>query len=468
MRIREEQGEHDPSRLAVGATIEEGSMRSCLFNRARCLGVLPVLLCLSSVGRADSLPAPSTVTANPPLTLQACRQIALGQQPALAATRSTLKAALDRQSAVENLRVPTCLARDLPIRRKQAALGLTIAQGGITQAESETLHGVTFSYLAALHAAQSAKLANGPIRGRLKDLQTLVSDPVTQKSRRDVVLPQHRNLVKSFLETLDGRIQEAEQGQQRALAALREAMGVGPHFVLTLPDRDLPCPRALPQLNELVALALARRGEMIQAATFADVVCLEIDAQAANNHRRNMRTFASGSDIHAKPIPSGDSGGVNYRPVIVGPEMPPFLTGSRDDRVRQAQDYHQRALAVVAKTRNLIALEVEDLYRRWLDKKEKAEHLRTAYVEARTFATKLKESFNKQMPGTYPNIDEIINSGLIETRLQLEWKEAHYQALQALAALERATAGGFQVDFDTAPACEPEAKEPAGETNENP
>jgi hypothetical protein len=442
-------------------------MRSCLFNRARRLGLLPVMLCLSSPGLADTLPAPSTVAANPPLTLQACRQIALGQQPALAATRSTLKAALDRQSAVENLRVPTCLAKDLPIRRKQAALGLTIAQGGITQAEFETLHGVTFSYLAALHAAQSAKLANGPIRGRLKDLQTLVSDPEVQKRRRDVVLPEHRNLVKSFLETLDGRIKEAEQGQQRALAALREAMGVGPHFVLTLPDRDLPCPRVEPQLNELVALALARRGEMIQAVTFADVVCLEIDAQAANNHRRNMRTFASGSDIHAKPIPSGDSGGVNYRPVIVGPEMPPFLTGSRDDRVRQAQDYHQRALAVVAKTRNLIALEVEDLYRRWLDKKEKAEHLRTAYLEARKFATKMKESFNKQMP-SYPNIDEIINSGLIETRLQLEWKEAHYQALQALAALERATAGGFQVDFDTAPACEPEAKEPAGETNENP
>lgn len=444
-------------------------MRSCFFNRARCLGVLPVLLSLSSIGQADSLPSPSTVAvaANPPLTLQACRQIALHQQPSLAATRAALQAAIDRQNALENLRVPACLVRDLPIRRKQAALGLTIAQGGMSQAEAETLHGVTFSYLAALHAAQQIKLANGPIRGRLKDLQTLVSDPETQKMRRDVVLPEHRNLVKSFLETLDGRVKEAEQGQQRALAALREAMGVGPDFILTLPDRDLPCPRALPQLNELVALALARRGEMIQAATLAEVVCLEINAQASNNCRRNMRTFASGSDIHAKAIPSGDLGGVNYRPAVVGPEMPAFLTGSRDDRVRQAHDYHQRALAVAAKTRNLIALEVEDLYRRWLDKKEKAEHLRTAYLEARTFATKMKESFNKQMP-SYPNIDEIINAGLIETRLQLEWKEAHYQSLQALAALERATAGGFQVDFDAAPACEPETKEPTGETNENP
>jgi outer membrane protein TolC len=344
---------------------------------------------------------------------------------------------------------------------------LTIAQGGITQTEAETLHGVTFSYLAALYAAQQIKLANGPIRDRLKDLQTLVSDPAILKSRRDVVLPQHRNLVKAFLETLEGRVKEGEQEQQRALAALREAMGVGPDFALVLPERDLPCPRVQPQLNELVALALARRGEMIQAATFAEIVCLEIDAQAASNCRPNMRTFASGSDIHAKPIPSGDLGGVNYRPAIVGPEMPPFLTGSRDARVQQAHDYSVRAQAVAAKARNLIALEVEDLYRRWRGKEEKEKHLRTAYHEARTFAEKLKESFNKQMP-SYPNIDEIINGGLAATQLYLEWKEAHYQSLQALAALERATAGGFFVDFDTAPACEPEPKGPAGEVGEKP
>jgi hypothetical protein len=424
------------------------------------------MLCLSSPSLADSLPAPSQV-ANPSLTLQACRHIALGQQPALAATRASLQAALDRQNALENLRVPACLARDLPIRRQQAALGLTIAQGSIVQAEAETLHCVTLSYLAALHAAQQIKRANGPIRSRLKDLQTLVSDPEILKRRRDVVLPQHFNLAKSFLEKLDGSVKEGEHEQQRALAALREAMGVGPDFALVLPDRDLPCPRVKPQLQELVALALARRGEMIQAATFAQIVCLEIDAQAASNCRPNMRTFASGSDIHAKPIPSGDSGGVNYRPVIVGPEMPPFLTGSRDERVRQAHDYHQRALAVAVKTRNLITLEVEDLYRRWQGKEEKEEHSRTAYLEARKFAEKLKTSFNKQMP-SYPNIDEIINAGLIATQLYLEWTEAHFQSLAAQAALERATAGGFQVDFDAAPACEPEPKEPADEAGENP
>jgi len=252
---------------------------------------------------------------------------------------------------------------------------------------------------------------------------------------------------------VDGRVEEARQGQKRAEAALREAMGVGPEFVFVLPKRDLPCPRVNPQLEEVTALALARRGELVQAYTLVEVICLEIDAQATTC-MPNMRTFASSSDIHAKPIPSGDMGGVNYRPVIVGPEMPAFLSGSRSARVEQARDYHQRAQAVAAKAHNLIVLEVEDVYRRWLDKSRKATHLETAYREARRFSERVKESFNKRMP-SYPNIDEVINAGLVTTRLQLEWKEAHYQSLLALAALERATAGGFSIDFDTAPACTP-------------
>ena len=445
-------------------------MRSCRFNRRQFGRVLAgMLLCPPLCAWAETptiTPDSASPATSQALTLQACRQIALAQQPSLAATQASLKAAIDRASAVDNLHVPGFLARDLPVRRKQAALGVTIAEGGRVQAESETLHGVTYSYLAALYAAQQIKMADEQIRPRLKDLLSLVTDPETQKRRRDVLLTEHENLVKSFLQTLDGRVEEARQGQKRAEAALREAMGVGPEFVLVLPKRDLPCPRVNPLLDEVVAVALARRGELVQAYTLVEAICLEIDAQAATC-MPNMRTFASGSDIHAKPIPSGDMGGVNYRPVIVGPEMPAFLSGSRSARVEQARDYHQRAQAVAAKARNLIVLEVEDLYRRWLDKSRKATHLETAYREARTFSQRLKESFNKRMP-SYPNIDEVINAGLVTTRLQLEWQEAHYQSLLALAALERATAGGFQVDFDTAPACAATPKELPAEPLDKP
>ncbi len=304
-------------------------------------GILPLLLWMTSRCYAENPPVSAVPGTGQALSLQACRQIALEQQPALTATRASLKAAQDRASALENLRVPTLLARDLPIRRKQSALGVTIAQGGIIQAEAETLYGVTFSYLTALYADQQIRIADKQIRERLNGLLTLVRDEATRKARRDVILEQHENLVKSFLHTLDGRVQEARQGKSRALAALREAMGVGPDFVFTLPQRDLPCPRVNPQGAELVALALARRGELIQANALVEVICLEIDAQATSC-KPTMRTFASGSDIHAKLIPSGDVGGLGYHPAMVGPEMPPSLTGSRAARMEQARDYHQR------------------------------------------------------------------------------------------------------------------------------
>lgn len=429
-------------------------MRSCRFTwrkNGRRVGAWLVLLCLTPPGWAEPPAEPSTTATPAVLNLEACRQIALGQQPAVAAAQIGVKAALDRNKAIENLRVPTCLARDLPIRRKQSSLGILIAQAGITQAESDTVYAVTFSYLTALFAAQEIEIADKQIRPRLEALLALVTDPETRKRRRDVIIEQHANLARAYLQTLNGRRQEAEQGRKRALAALREAMGVGPEFPLELPYRDLPCPQVNPRLEELTALALARRAEVIQAAALADVVCLEVDAQASSR-RPNMRTFASGSDIHAKPIPTGDLGGVTYRPALVGPEMPAFLTGSRDARVEQARDYHARAQAVAAKSRGLVVLEVEDLYRRWLDKARRAGYLENAYQESLKYSDQLKASFNTTMP-SYPNIDEVLNAGIVSSRLQLEWQEAHYQALLSLAALERATARGFQVDFDAAPAC---------------
>jgi outer membrane protein TolC len=428
-----------------------------------------LLVSLPSAGRSEDA-APAVLpqaTGSTPLTLRSCRQTALENQPAIAAAQGTLKAAVDRLNALENLRVPTLLARDLPIRRKQAALGVAIAQAGVTQAESETFHAVTSSYLGALYAAQQLRLVHDPENGilrRIKDLQSLVTDEKIRSQRRDVTLPQHEELVKSFLQTLDGRIQEAEQGKLRALAALREGMGVGVETAIVMPERELPCPRIQPRLPELIAMAQSRRGEMIQAAIFADVVCLEIDAQGTTC-RPSVKTFASGSDIHAKPIPAGEAGGVKFRPVMVGPEMPTFLNGSRDARVRQARDYYERAQALTTKTRNLMALEAEDLYRRWLEKSRKATHLEKAYQQSRIFSDKLKETYVGSRKGDYPNLDEVIHAGLITTRLQLEWKEAHYESLLALAALERATAGGFYVDFDLDAPCEPNENEANGGDN---
>src|SRR5436305_8067158 len=123
--------------------------------------VAPALLSVAG-GAAAAEPAPAAEAAPPAaaavlgtpaaaqvLDLAACRRIALENQPAVAAARATLEAALARSQAAENLHVPAFLARDLPVRRQQAALGVVIAEAGVARAEADTVYGVTYSYLSA-------------------------------------------------------------------------------------------------------------------------------------------------------------------------------------------------------------------------------------------------------------------------------------------------------------------------------
>lgn len=423
-----------------------------------------------SLGFADTLP-------DAPLTLRMCREIALGNQPAIAAAQASLAAAVDRANALEHLRGLAGLAREMPVRRKQAALGITIARGGLVQAETEAMYGVAFSYLSAVYARQQMDLAD-QIHGNLEDLQKLVDDalqPVPGKkppTHPTVIAKEHRNVVNSYLATLQGRRAEAVQGEQRALAALREAMGVGCEHPLPSLPRVLPCPKiecngepaasVAGWKQELIALALARRGEIVQTANAVDVVCLEIEAQGLSC-RSVSRTFAAGSDIHSRPVPAGLYDGRTYRPAALAPEMPTTLVGSRADRQKMARDYLQRAQALDAKTRQLIALTVEDAYLLWREKSAEADKLEKAYREHWQYSHKLHEETKfasdaerqRQPTPPYPNMDDLLHANLVTTRLLLEWKEAHYRALLALIALEQATGGGFAVDFDAAPACPP-------------
>jgi len=425
-------------------------------------------LCLAPVSHAQAPgETPAEEKTNERLTLRMCREIALANQPAIAAAQASLAAAIDRANALEHLRGLASLARDLPIRRKQAALGVAIAHGGLVQAEAETLYGVTFSYLSAVYAFQQMDLAE-QIRGNLEDLQKLVEDAVQTEpgkkavSHPTVVLKEHRNVVRAYLATLEGRREEAQQGVQRALAALREAMGVGSGYPLPPLPRVLPCPKVELNKEELIALALARRGEIVQTTNAAEVVCLEVEAQR-RICRSLARTFAAGSDIHARPVPSGIYDGHSYRPGALALEMPTTLVGSREDRQTQTRDYLQRAQAVDAKTRNLITLTVEDAYLRWREKSAEAEKLEKAYQEHAQFSNKLRNEIKypidmekqRQPTPPYPNMDDLLHANVLTTRLLLEWKDAHYQALLALAALEYATGGGFTVDFDAAPDCPP-------------
>ncbi len=200
--------------------------------------------------------------------------------------------------------------------------------------------------------------------------------------------------------------------------------------------------------EQVLALALARRGEMVQAAGAAQATCLEIQAQKATFFP-SARSFASGSDVHATPVPQG-SHDDPYRPGGLGIEIPPTINGHRSDRVEQARLYHDRAEAVVAKTHNLIALDAEQAYLRWLEASKKLGVYEEAAVKAAKVNLDLRTRFDPKVAKI--SLDDLTNAGIQATQTRLQANQTRYQLLLALTALERRTAGmGFNAGLDAPP-----------------
>src|SRR5207248_3474717 len=94
------------------------------------------------------------------IDLPTCRRIAMERQPSLAAARATLAAAQVRSQALENMHLAGVIRHDIPIRRKQATLGVEIAQAQLTQAEFETIYAVTRTYVGVLYAQAQLRVAD--------------------------------------------------------------------------------------------------------------------------------------------------------------------------------------------------------------------------------------------------------------------------------------------------------------------
>ena len=71
------------------------------------------------------------------LQLQDCLNMALERQPRLAAQRASLAMAEQGKRTLDGMRLAAALDHQIPIRRKQAGLGVTAAAAGLDQAERE-------------------------------------------------------------------------------------------------------------------------------------------------------------------------------------------------------------------------------------------------------------------------------------------------------------------------------------------
>jgi outer membrane protein TolC len=408
---------------------------------------LPACLSVAGIGPAADAPAPLpplpvevSPSQAPTLDLSDCRTIAREKQPALAAARASLGAAKARWHGLEKTSLTALLAPDLPIRRQQASLSVLIAEAAVTQTEWETTYAVTRTYFTAIYARQQQELLDR----RLDDLKLLQD---ATKSLLDTgaanVTTRDRERIAVYFPLVRARREEAVQGYQRALAALREAMGVGPDCCLQLADSTLPAINPPVCRADVISLALARRGEMAQASVAAEITAYEVKAQKTLL-LPTARTFASAGDIHARPVPQGISNS-EYRPGALSLEMPPSLAGPRHSRVEQANALHARAQAVVDKTRDLISLEADNAYLKWLEASRQA----AQFAEAADKATKLAKSLRKDLEreGSKVTPEQVLAAGVLATEMESRATEALFQQLLALAALERVTAGGFCPGF---------------------
>lgn len=385
--------------------------------------------------RTENGAAPAAVVAAPAATLDlaTCRRLALENQPSIAAAVASLAAAEARSAGLENQRGIPLVTRDLSVRRQQAGLGVAIAQAQVELTRQETLYNVTRTYWTAVFARQQTRTADdiiATLRQRKKDV-----DELEKHWSKDTVA--------ALLLVAQGRREAGVQGHQRALAALREAMGVGADYpCFDVADAELPRPpAAAPCCDEIVRLALARRSELVQASLFADITHHEVKAQAAKFLHPTVKTFASGSDVHARLVPQGSHDG-EYRPGGLVPEMPTLLVGSRSSRLEQARAYSARAGSLVDKTRNLITLEAQDACLRLQEDLRKLPQFEAAAAAAKRAADTTAQDARKPLETNVTQSDAI-QAGLLSTQFRLQVNETLFQIVLDLAALERITAGGY-------------------------
>jgi len=373
----------------------------------------------------------------PPLTLLDCLQIANQRQPALAAARASLAAHEAGYRGVMGLRAPGFIAPDLPVRKQQATRGLAAARAELCQTEYDTTYAVIRMYYSAVYARQQVEVTNDVV-GNLRFWQERIRDIVRAGTDRRLN-QDHVSKITIYLKLAESKQAEAAVGVDRAMNALREAMGVDKDFAPFRPaDTEMPEPKVEPNKDAVVQLALDRRGELVQAMVAADVIRLEVDAQGRMRFRSKGRTFAAGSDIHAKSVPTGLHNG-EYRPGALGIEMPGLVAGNRDARQETVQGYWARAEAVVEKTRGLIRLEAQEAYEEWVESTRKVNQNREAAQEGRELAKRTRA--NRESAEIKP--EDILQNDVLAGQAQGQYNQALFEQILALANLERITAGGF-------------------------
>ncbi len=402
---------------------------------------LPLLLLAPAVtARAaeppiTELPAPAAPKVVK-LDLAKAVHMALEQHPKVAAQHASLAAAQDGLAALENLRLLAVVDHEIPIRREQAAQGVAAASADLHRIEQELKYAATRAYFSVVYAREQKKVTDKVV-DRLQATSNAAATALKAGDRDATSADVNRSLV--YLRLAQTKQVQADQGIKRALASLREAVGVGPGCTVEVQAESLPQPSAKPVRDDIVALALGQRDDVVMSNLFADITCLEIRAQATRLSKR-METFAAGGDIHSREVAPTERDSNNYRPGGLPPEMPTMLAGSKSDRVKRAGSLNQLASGAALVTRNVVALEAENDFLLWEQAAQQTTLARQAAEAGDTLADGLDADYRGKLK---VRVEDVVNAQVLASQARSQYNEFLFQQIIGLAELERVTGGGF-------------------------
>jgi outer membrane protein TolC len=386
-------------------------------------------------------------TGGPELTLGECIGVALERQPALKAVQQSAAAIEAGERALRKFgTVTTIFSPDLEIRKQQAKRGLMATSAEYQKLHNEVVQDVTRLFYTAVYAKQQQELAENVVT-RLDFLVEVGKNILKDAKLAAKELEGFNTLKLRMME--DGLLQAktlqatAKVGEKKALAGLREVMGVDARtFPFRVKDTQLPVMKQnLPlTADRVVELALERRPELVLAAAGVDAFRLEVYAQGRVPFKRVVPTLASGADIHAKEIPAPNRG-TDYRPGAIIPEMPTQLVGSKYDRVCRAMAFAQRAESVYEKARNLVVAEAEGTFYDFELASEKLGLAKQRFELSKDLQKRIAD--NQDLKAK----DQLLQAEVVAAKALSDYLTAVHEYLLALAALERVTAGGIRPEF---------------------
>jgi outer membrane protein TolC len=370
-------------------------------------------------------------------------QIGQERQPAIIAARAALSASEIGHLSLYGLkRIAERFTPDLDVRRQQSQRGIAASVAEVLKAQQENTYDVTRLYYEYIYATQQEQTAADIV----EQMETFYKSAVRIL---ELEVPDPNVKINEFtLGTLDGIIGEvrdlrdqASVGRRKALAALREAMGVEQEFAFVPADQELPLMGGIVTEELVVSQALARRPELVQAAVVVDVSRLEVCAQAKQTRQQKSPTFASGTDLHARVLPAPVRNG-EYRPGAVPPQMPTQLVGNVNDRVARATELAKHQEAAYAKAVGLVKLESINAFLNWESAVERVKDAKARHERLQKLVEKSRAAAATRMD---PEL--LIRNESLASQAQAKYVKAVHDLILAMVALEKVTAGGVYPAF---------------------